>query len=218
MSTQHFTIRDATLADIPAISAIGAATFAASFGYSMPTEDLEAYLAASYAPASIKRDFGSTNTDHFFVSTSTSTPSRVRTHTTADDSENFAANGQQSTESIPAKEHVIGFVQIKLGTTEPCLPKDVPLVEINRIYVSQNHLGSGAGKALMVKALDFARMQVSEYGPVDQQRRAILWLGVWEENLKAQRFYERFGFEKVGKHDFRMGETVQTDWILMKRL
>jgi len=45
-----------------------------------------------------------------------------------------------------------------------------------------------------------------------------VWLGVWEENLKAQRAYERFGFGRAGEHDFVCGECVQTDWILMKRL
>jgi len=45
-----------------------------------------------------------------------------------------------------------------------------------------------------------------------------MWLGVWEENFKAQKIYERMGFRKVGQHDFKMGNCVQTDWILTKRL
>ena len=40
----------------------------------------------------------------------------------------------------------------------------------------------------------------------------------WEENFKAQKVYERMGFRKVGQHDFKMGNCVQTDWILTKRL
>ena len=45
-----------------------------------------------------------------------------------------------------------------------------------------------------------------------------MWLGVWEENLKAQSVYAKMGFRKVGMHDFVMGSCVQTDWILVKRL
>lgn len=41
---------------------------------------------------------------------------------------------------------------------------------------------------------------------------------VWEHNLKAQRFYMREGFEKVGSHEFVMGEERQTDWIMVRGL
>ncbi len=45
-----------------------------------------------------------------------------------------------------------------------------------------------------------------------------LWLGVWEHNLKAIRFYEKMGFEKFGEHVFGMGFEDQTDWLMRKRL
>lgn len=45
-----------------------------------------------------------------------------------------------------------------------------------------------------------------------------MWLGVWEENLRAQAVYERLGFKRVGAHDFKMGECVQTDFIYCKSL
>lgn len=46
----------------------------------------------------------------------------------------------------------------------------------------------------------------------------VMWLGVWEENFKAQKAYQKMGLGKVGAHDFTMGECVQTDWILSKFL
>jgi RimJ/RimL family protein N-acetyltransferase len=45
-----------------------------------------------------------------------------------------------------------------------------------------------------------------------------IWLGVWEENFRAHKVYERFGFRKIGYHDFKIGDCVQTDWIMSKRL
>ena len=45
-----------------------------------------------------------------------------------------------------------------------------------------------------------------------------LWLGVWEENGKAQGFYGRMGLEKCGEHEFIMGTCVQMDWIMKKSL
>lgn len=45
-----------------------------------------------------------------------------------------------------------------------------------------------------------------------------MWLGVWKENIKAQGVYGKAGFKRCGEHDFKMGETVQRDWILWKGL
>ena len=44
------------------------------------------------------------------------------------------------------------------------------------------------------------------------------WLGVWEHNTKAQAFYNRYGFEKFSQHHFMVGQKVDTDWLLRKKL
>ena len=44
----------------------------------------------------------------------------------------------------------------------------------------------------------------------------VLWLGVWEHNPHAQKFYERFGFKQVGQHTFLLGTDPQIDWILQR--
>ncbi|MEM9391391.1 MAG: GNAT family N-acetyltransferase, partial [Bacteroidota bacterium] len=43
-----------------------------------------------------------------------------------------------------------------------------------------------------------------------------IWLGVWEYNTDAIRFYERLGFTPFGQHSFILGSDHQTD-ILMKK-
>ena len=45
-----------------------------------------------------------------------------------------------------------------------------------------------------------------------------LGLGVWEHNTKAQEFYNRYGFEKFSQHHFMVGQKVDTDWLLKKKL
>lgn len=105
-------------------------------------------------------------------------------------------------------DHVIGFAQLTRGTLEECLSHKEKQVELQRLYVAQEYHGMGVGKALIERVEEMAR----------EQGFRTLWLGVWEENLKAQKVYERMGFEKVGEHDFKMGECVQTDWILSKDL
>ena len=47
--------------------------------------------------------------------------------------------------------------------------------------------------------------------------KTYVWLGVWEENPRAIRFYEKNGFVVFDKHIFRMGNDEQTD-LMMKKL
>ena len=77
--------------------------------------------------------------------------------------------------------------------------------EIERIYVLKAFLGQKFGQILFEKAIEIGREKNLEY----------VWLGVWEENHRAIRFYEKNGFEIFGKHDFVLGEDLQTD-LLMK--
>jgi len=79
-------------------------------------------------------------------------------------------------------------------------------LEIERIYLRTGFQGQGLGRVLLEKALEIAGLKGKRYA----------WLGVWEKNTAAIRFYERMGFEKAGTHVFFMGQERQTDWI-MKR-
>lgn len=106
------------------------------------------------------------------------------------------------------KERIVGFAQLTRGTTEPCLADKSNYCELQRLYVSEDQHGRGIGSSLMNEIDDMAR----------KQGFTGMWIGVWEENLKAQRVYKRQGFEKCGTHDFVCGEEVQTDWIMWKDL
>jgi diamine N-acetyltransferase len=65
--------------------------------------------------------------------------------------------------------------------------------------------GKNVGKLLYEKALHIAR----------QKNAGYVWLGVWEENHRAIRFYKKNGFKEFDKHIFRLGNDNQTD-IMMK--
>ena len=52
-----------------------------------------------------------------------------------------------------------------------------------------------------------------------QNKYEAVWLGVWENNFKAQKFYGKYGFVNSGHtHDFPIGETPQTDQWFWKFL
>ena len=42
----------------------------------------------------------------------------------------------------------------------------------------------------------------------------LIWLGVWEHNVSAIRFYERNQFQLFGKHSFILGSDEQTDLLM----
>lgn len=99
---------------------------------------------------------------------------------------------------------VIGYLKLNEGDTQTEQKLEHSL-EIERIYVLKDYHGKRVGKLLMDKALTEARARKFER----------VWLGVWENNHRAIRFYEKNGFEKFDTHLFHLGNDVQTD-LLMK--
>lgn len=100
---------------------------------------------------------------------------------------------------------------IKAGYLKVNLESDLVdlknIFEIERIYLLKEYQNHGLGKLLMNYAQEMA---------LDLKKDGIC-LGVWENNFKAQRFYDRQGFKKVGAHDFNLGESRQTDYTLLKK-
>lgn len=99
----------------------------------------------------------------------------------------------------------IGYLKLNTGKAQTEIRDDVS-IEIERIYVKHAYHGKKVGQLLYEKGLDIALKMNKEF----------IWLGVWEENSKAIRFYEKNGFVTFDKHKFMLGEDEQTD-ILMKR-
>ena len=98
-----------------------------------------------------------------------------------------------------------GYAHVKAGSTDEGVTGTHP-IELVRIYTDPVRIGQGIGKALMTACLGVAR----------QGGHDVLWLGVWENNHRAQAFYQRWGFEKVGTHVFQLGGDPQTDWIMQR--
>lgn len=99
---------------------------------------------------------------------------------------------------------IIGFLKINFGEAQTEI-KDNESVEIERIYVLSEFHGKKIGQLLFDKALEIARKHRSTY----------LWLGVWEKNPKAIRFYQKNNLTEFDKHIFKLGNDEQID-IMMK--
>lgn len=79
-------------------------------------------------------------------------------------------------------------------------------LEIHQLYVLRDHHGAGVSTLLMEEALKYAL----------KQGYSLVWLSVWEHNIRAQRFYSKCGFEVFDKHNYIAGNEPQVD-LLMKR-
>jgi ribosomal protein S18 acetylase RimI-like enzyme len=75
-------------------------------------------------------------------------------------------------------------------------------LELKRLYVLKEYHSKGVAQKLMVFFIAYAL----------QNKYQLVWLGVWEHNLRAQKFYTKYGFVNSGfTHDFPIGNTPQTD-------
>ena len=100
----------------------------------------------------------------------------------------------------------VGFV--KLGPLKlPIDPRGAALL-LDQLYVLKEHHGTGVARKLMDWAIDEARRRGAEE----------LYLTVYVDNHRARRFYERYGFEPVGRYDFMVGNHADEDLIMRKTL
>lgn len=102
------------------------------------------------------------------------------------------------------KEDVIGYLKVNWGDAQT-EKQDPHALEIERIYVLQQYHGTQVGALLYQQALYLAQERKATY----------IWLGVWEENPRAIRFYQKRGFVEFGEHIFQLGDDAQRD-VLMK--
>lgn len=195
-----FQIRRATASDSEPLAALGAEVFRATFAHSCTEEQLQAFLDEAYTPEAIARDIADSSKD-------------VLVATENDLNDSNAGDGSSSSSSIPTPTptpggKLLGFTYLTRGSSEPCVEHLERPVELQRLYIALGAHGRGLGKALSLAADDLAR----EHG------FKTIWLGVWEENRKAQAFYRKMGYEHIGEHVFDVGGDLQTDEIWWKNL
>lgn len=100
---------------------------------------------------------------------------------------------------------LVAFAQVRRKTPPPCVTGGHP-IEIHRFYVDRPWHGRGVAASLMDACLDAVRTFGGH----------TAWLSVWEHNPRAQAYYAKAGFERVGHADFWVGPDRQTDHILAR--
>lgn len=97
----------------------------------------------------------------------------------------------------------VGYFKINLGDAQTEF-KDEDGVELERIYVSKDFQNKKLGQKMLDAVIEIAV----------QRKMRYLWLGVWEKNERAMKFYLRNNFELSGTHPYMVGNDQQTDNIM----
>jgi ribosomal protein S18 acetylase RimI-like enzyme len=97
----------------------------------------------------------------------------------------------------------VGYAWLAVGETPDCV-QGVDPVQLVRFYIRSRWQGKGAGRVMMKYCQEYAR----------SMGYRTMYLSVWKHNLRAQLFYEGWGFQPVGEHIFQIGRDPQVDlWM-----
>jgi diamine N-acetyltransferase len=171
-STTRPEIRFARAADADALAQLGEKTYRDTFAADNNPDDLDAFIATTFAPPLQLREIED--------------PDRTV----------FVAEADGA---------VVAYAQVLRGAAPECVG-DPAAVEILRFYVDKPWHGSGLAQRLMERCLTHIR----------ESGAATVYLGVWERNPRAIKFYEAQGYRAVGTHIFWMGSDPQTDLYLAR--
>ena len=104
-------------------------------------------------------------------------------------------------------DDVAGYVKIR-DTRHPKQLGSSNALEIARLYAMSSMIGKGVGKLLMQESLKISA----------EKKKDMVWLGVWKQNIKAIEFYKKWGFTIFDECDFVLGNDLQKDWLMKKKL
>jgi ribosomal protein S18 acetylase RimI-like enzyme len=162
----------------------------------------DAALMARIGPETFTETFG-----HLY------TPENLAAFLANHSEENWCAELEDGRYTVRIAEQsgvAVGFA--KLGP--PSLPASLPFAvegtaaELKQFYVLKPWQGVGVAQALMAWVLDESR----------RRGATELFLSVFVDNHRAQRFYARYGFEAVGSYAFMVGTHADEDIIMRLKL
>ena len=184
-------LRRATPEDAEALSALASTCFIQTFGQLYSSEDLDRFIHEAYSPEVLRVELADPAhpTWLFFLEENeagATVPGSADAHT--------ASEGK-----------LIGYVTVcPAHLPHPDVkPTDG---EVQRLYLLREYQGSGRGSMMLRHAIDYLL--------ADEPRP--LWIGVFSENLGAQRLYRRHGFELVGEYKFMVGDHADREFIMRR--
>jgi ribosomal protein S18 acetylase RimI-like enzyme len=109
-------------------------------------------------------------------------------------------------------DRIVGYIMLIRGDPDDADVRRAvtlrPAVELSKMYVLPDSHGAGVSSALMTAALQRAK---------DLDAKCV-WLGVNQQNQRAQRFYTKHGFGLNGTRTFRLGAGIENDYVMVRPL
>lgn len=99
-------------------------------------------------------------------------------------------------------DRAVGFSKLRENNRVDCVTDELS-IEIQRIYLLEKVKGSGVGRKLIEQCFEVGR----------ENGHRTAWLSVWDENEKAQRFYEKIGMKNVGTTSFNDGKNDFVNYV-----
>lgn len=103
--------------------------------------------------------------------------------------------------------NAVGFVKLREGKKLECLVGK-NAIEVQRIYVLEKMKGKNIGRELLNRCFSIGKEKGYE----------ILWLGVWDKNIVAQKFYQKLGMRNIGTIDFSDGKSEFLNFVFAKEI
>ncbi len=105
------------------------------------------------------------------------------------------------------KDRWVGYAKLNQSPPPDCI-KQLPAIELARLYSLQQYLGHGIGAALIEACINYARSKAFK----------SIWLGSWKENHRGNAFYEKMQFEVLGNKTFVVGSDIQEDYVFARQI
>jgi len=130
--------------------------------------------------------------------------------------ESFAKKINDPQQAVWLVEDKTNGELVAYAVAGPCDIEDIPHPDVcsnkdaalNRLYVRRDRRSRRFGQQLMNVILTWSE----EHYPARP-----LWLTVWSQNFKAQRFYTHYGFTKVGGCDYYVGERKEHEFVMNRQ-
>lgn len=108
--------------------------------------------------------------------------------------------------TIKENGHLIGFVE--LNENSPSTVNENYKLEIDKIYIQNNFCGKNIGSEIINFLCDYYKN--SEFSE--------MWLTVYENNIRAIKFYEKNNFEEIGEYFFQLENESHRNLVLLKKI
>jgi len=195
--TEPMWMRVATPRDAPLLHELAAATFPLACPPHAPTSAIAAFIEEHLSVAAFERHLADPDREIITADARVTWPS---------------GTPQPARIAAGLPDMLVAYAMLVYGAPQDpdvaAVVSGAGVVELSKCYVRPEQHGTPTAHELMAAVLAAARARGA----------ATIWLGVNDENVRAQRFYAKHGFERIGMKRFHLGDRVEDDYVMARAL